>query len=93
MKDLYPFARLSGPANVLVMPSLHAANISARLLTQLGGEGPEGEARPHGPQTIASWAASAAWLTRSETVAPSSTICAGLSRPMRSGPTLVPPPS
>jgi malate dehydrogenase (oxaloacetate-decarboxylating)(NADP+) len=37
MKELYPFARLSGPANVLVMPSLHAANISARLLTQLGG--------------------------------------------------------
>jgi malate dehydrogenase (oxaloacetate-decarboxylating)(NADP+) len=37
MKQLYPFCRLSGPANVLVMPGLHAANISARLLAQLGG--------------------------------------------------------
>ena len=34
---LYPFARLSGPANVLVMPSLHAANISAKMLQMLGG--------------------------------------------------------
>ncbi|MBX6370058.1 MAG: NADP-dependent malic enzyme [Rhodospirillales bacterium] len=37
MKQLYPFCRLSGPANVLIMPSLHAANISARILAQLGG--------------------------------------------------------
>ncbi len=34
---LYPFCRLSGPANVLVMPGLHAANISAKLLQKLGG--------------------------------------------------------
>ena len=27
---LYPFCRLSGPANVLIMPALHTANISAR---------------------------------------------------------------
>ncbi|MDP9196499.1 MAG: NADP-dependent malic enzyme [Pseudomonadota bacterium] len=37
MKRLYPFCRLSGPANVLVMPALHAANISAKLLQKLGG--------------------------------------------------------
>jgi malate dehydrogenase (oxaloacetate-decarboxylating)(NADP+) len=37
MKTLYPFARLSGPANVLVMPGLHSANISSQLLQKLGG--------------------------------------------------------
>jgi len=34
----YPFARLSGPANILVMPGLQSANISAKLLKELGGE-------------------------------------------------------
>jgi malate dehydrogenase (oxaloacetate-decarboxylating)(NADP+) len=34
---LYPFSRLSGPANVLVMPGLQSANISAKLLKELGG--------------------------------------------------------
>ncbi|WP_454884234.1 NADP-dependent malic enzyme [Sphingomonas oryzagri] len=34
----YPFSRLSGPANVLVMPGLQSANISAKLLRELGGE-------------------------------------------------------
>lgn len=34
---LYPFCRLSAPANILIMPSLHAANISASLLQELGG--------------------------------------------------------
>lgn len=33
----YPFSRLSGPANVLVMPGLQSANISAKLLRELGG--------------------------------------------------------
>jgi malate dehydrogenase (oxaloacetate-decarboxylating)(NADP+) len=33
----YPFCRLSGPANVLIMPALHSAHISSRLLKQLGG--------------------------------------------------------
>ncbi len=37
MRDLYPFCRLSGPANVLIMPALHSANISAKLLQKLGG--------------------------------------------------------
>jgi malate dehydrogenase (oxaloacetate-decarboxylating)(NADP+) len=34
---LYPFCRLSAPANVLVMPALHSANISSRLMAKLGG--------------------------------------------------------
>ena len=34
----YPFARLSGPANILVMPGLQSANISANLLRELGGD-------------------------------------------------------
>jgi malate dehydrogenase (oxaloacetate-decarboxylating)(NADP+) len=33
----YPFCRLSGPANVLVMPAFHSASISTRLLQELGG--------------------------------------------------------
>jgi malate dehydrogenase (oxaloacetate-decarboxylating)(NADP+) len=33
---LYPFSRLSGPANVLVMPGLQSANLSAKLLRELG---------------------------------------------------------
>ena len=37
MRQLYPFCRLSGPANVLIMPALHAANISAKLIQHLGG--------------------------------------------------------
>ena len=37
MRARYPFSRLSGPANVLIMPALHSANISAKLLQYLGG--------------------------------------------------------
>ena len=33
----YPFSRLTAPANVLVMPGLQSANISAKLLRELGG--------------------------------------------------------
>ena len=33
----YPFCRLSGPANVLVMPARHSASISTRLLQHLAG--------------------------------------------------------
>ena len=33
----YPFCRLSGPANVLIMPALHSANISYKLLRAVGG--------------------------------------------------------
>ena len=35
--SLYPFCRLSGPANVLVMPALHSAHIASNLLEELGG--------------------------------------------------------
>ncbi len=33
----YPFCRLSGPANVLIMPAVHSAGISTRLLQEIGG--------------------------------------------------------
>jgi malate dehydrogenase (oxaloacetate-decarboxylating)(NADP+) len=33
----YPFNRLSGPANVLVMPAFHSASISTKMLKELGG--------------------------------------------------------
>ncbi|MGI4876873.1 MAG: phosphate acyltransferase, partial [Janthinobacterium lividum] len=33
----YPFSRLSAPANILIMPGLQSANISAKLLKELGG--------------------------------------------------------
>ena len=36
-KFLYPFSRLTGPANVLVMPAIHSASISTNLLGSLGG--------------------------------------------------------
>ena len=37
MRSQYPFSRLSGPANVLIMPGLHSANIVAKLLKELAG--------------------------------------------------------
>jgi malate dehydrogenase (oxaloacetate-decarboxylating)(NADP+) len=37
LQSLFPFCRLSGPANVLVMPGLHAANIASKLVQELGG--------------------------------------------------------
>ena len=36
MRNLYPFCRLTGPANVLVMPGLHSANISSKLMQKIG---------------------------------------------------------
>jgi malate dehydrogenase (oxaloacetate-decarboxylating)(NADP+) len=38
LQRVYPFSRLTGPANVLVMPGLQTANISAKLLRELGGD-------------------------------------------------------
>ncbi|WP_337267999.1 NADP-dependent malic enzyme [Oryzifoliimicrobium ureilyticus] len=35
--ELYPFCRLSGPANVLVMPAFHSASIATKMLQELGG--------------------------------------------------------
>jgi len=36
-KRLYPFSRLGGPANVLIMPAIHSASISTKLLGAAGG--------------------------------------------------------
>jgi len=37
LREAYPFCRLSGPANVLVMPAFHSASISTKMLMELGG--------------------------------------------------------
>jgi malate dehydrogenase (oxaloacetate-decarboxylating)(NADP+) len=37
-RQYYPFSRLSGPANILVMPGLQSASLSAKLLRAVGGE-------------------------------------------------------
>jgi malate dehydrogenase (oxaloacetate-decarboxylating)(NADP+) len=37
LRALYPFCRLTGPANILVMPGLHSAHIVSRLAPRLGG--------------------------------------------------------
>ena len=37
MRRLYPFIRLSGPANVLIMPGLQSANITAKLMKEVSG--------------------------------------------------------
>jgi malate dehydrogenase (oxaloacetate-decarboxylating)(NADP+) len=37
LREAYPFCRLSGPANVLIMPTFHSASISTKLLEVLGG--------------------------------------------------------
>ncbi len=46
LMEQYPFMRLSGPANILVMPALHSANIGYKLLTELG------DARVIGPMLL-----------------------------------------
>lgn len=37
MKRHYPFSRLTAPANILIMPGLQSANISAKLIKELAG--------------------------------------------------------
>lgn len=37
IRALYPFCRLTGDANVLIVPGLHSAHITARLAHHLGG--------------------------------------------------------
>ena len=53
----YPFCRLTGPANVLVMPAFHSASISTKMLQELGGAmvlGPHGgRSRPSGADRVA----------------------------------------
>lgn len=41
-KELYPFSRLSGPANILILPNLHAAHICTRIMPELGNVSPLG---------------------------------------------------
>jgi malate dehydrogenase (oxaloacetate-decarboxylating)(NADP+) len=36
-RSAYPFMRLTGPANVLIMPAIHSAAISTQLIQSLGG--------------------------------------------------------
>ena len=36
-QELYPFSRLTGPANVLVVPARHSASISVKLMQEMGG--------------------------------------------------------
>jgi len=37
LRKLYPFCRLTGAANILIMPALHSANISYKLMQELSG--------------------------------------------------------
>jgi len=37
LMNLYPFCRLTGPANLLIMPAIHSASISTKMLQELGG--------------------------------------------------------
>ena len=37
LMKLYPFCRLTGTANVLVMPAFHSASIATKMLKELGG--------------------------------------------------------
>jgi malate dehydrogenase (oxaloacetate-decarboxylating)(NADP+) len=36
LQEAYPFQRLSGPANVLVVPARHSASISVKLMQEMG---------------------------------------------------------
>ena len=37
LRAVFPFCRLTGPANILIMPGLHASAISSQILQKLGG--------------------------------------------------------
>jgi malate dehydrogenase (oxaloacetate-decarboxylating)(NADP+) len=37
LKEVYPFCRLTGPANVLIFPNLEAGNVAIKLVQHLGG--------------------------------------------------------
>lgn len=36
-QEAYPFSRLTGPANILVVPARHSASISVKLMQEMGG--------------------------------------------------------
>ncbi|MFW8593834.1 NADP-dependent malic enzyme [Cribrihabitans neustonicus] len=36
-QEAYPFQRLSGPANILIVPARHSASISVKLMQEMGG--------------------------------------------------------
>ena len=35
LMKLYPFCKLTGPANLLIMPAIHSASISTKMLQEL----------------------------------------------------------
>ncbi len=37
MEAIYPFSRLTGPANVLICPGLHSGGIASKLMAEIGG--------------------------------------------------------
>lgn len=67
----YPFSRLSGPANVLVMPAIHSASIATKLLGALGGSTVIGPMLLglEKPVQIASYGASVADIVNLATIA------------------------
>jgi malate dehydrogenase (oxaloacetate-decarboxylating)(NADP+) len=36
-QENYPFSRLTGPANILVVPARHSASISVKLMQEMAG--------------------------------------------------------
>ena len=36
-QDIYPFSKIVGNANILIMPALHSAAISTKLMKVFGG--------------------------------------------------------
>ncbi|WP_282170593.1 NADP-dependent malic enzyme [Ruegeria atlantica] len=36
-QEAYPFSRLTGPANILIVPARHSASISTKLMQEMGG--------------------------------------------------------
>ncbi|GGY46619.1 NADP-dependent malic enzyme [Parvularcula lutaonensis] len=37
LREIYPFSRLTGDANLLIMPGLHSGGIASKLLAEIGG--------------------------------------------------------
>ena len=36
-KEIYPFSKIVGNANILIMPALHSASISVKMMKTFGG--------------------------------------------------------